>query len=281
MKKCPDCGMVIANQAIRCPKCKFNFAESGDTSGVAVPAEAAAVSAAATGVAAAPKGATGILPMVDVKASNVDELYNQLKAAVVKRKTEFDHFIDFLENRTNWLTAPAELEGPLACDKGLLIRSVAVTKQLLRIKDTIMPQLDEESAIIIGLFHDVGKVGIEGKPYFLVKETLSSTPGSALGLSFSTRITTSADSTPKNSYSINPKLVHMDIGVRSLYLVSQYMLLSDDEAQAISYATNLAPLGGNLSPYTLILKTAVDLQASVYENPDTVASYSFTVIDPK
>lgn len=280
MKKCPDCGMVIANQAIRCPKCKFNFAESSDTSGVAVPAEAAAVSAAATGVASAPKGATGILPMVDVNAGNVDELYNQLKAAVVKRKTEFDHFIDFLENRTNWLTAPAELEGPLACDKGLLIRSVAVTKQLLRIKDTIMPQLDEESAIIIGLFHDVGKVGIEGKPYFLVKESAAPTTTSTLGLSFSTRISTT-DSTPKNTYSINPKLVHMDIGVRSLYLVSQYMLLSDDEAQAISYATNVASLGGNLSPYTLILKTAVDLQANVYENPDTVASYSFTVIEPK
>ena len=280
MKKCPDCGMVIANQAIRCPKCKFNFAESSDTSGVAVPAEAAAVSAAATGVASAPKGATGILPMVDVNAGNVDELYNQLKAAVVKRKTEFDHFIDFLENRTNWLSAPAELEGPLACDKGLLIRSVAVTKQLLRIKDTIMPQLDEESAIIIGLFHDVGKVGIEGKPYFLVKESAAPTSTSTLGLSFSTRISTT-DSTPKNTYSINPKLVHMDIGVRSLYLVSQYMLLSDDEAQAISYATNVASLGGNLSPYTLILKTAVDLQANVYENPDTVASYSFTVIEPK
>ena len=280
MKKCPDCGMVIANQAIRCPKCKFNFAESSDTSGVAVPAEAAAVSAAATGVAAAPKAAAGILPMIDVKASNVDELYNQLKAAVVKRKTEFDHFIDFLENRTNWLTAPAELEGPLACEKGLLIRSVAVTKQLLRIKDTIMPQLDEESAIIIGLFHDVGKVGIEGKPYFLVKEHVGTTSTSTLGLSFSTRIST-PESTPKNSYSINPKLVHMDIGVRSLYLVSQYMLLSDDEAQAISYATNVKALSGNLSPYTLILKTAVDLQTDVYENADTVSSYSFTVIEPK
>ena len=280
MKKCPDCGMVIANQAIRCPKCKFNFAESSDTSGVSVPAEAAAVSAAATGVASAPKGATGILPMVDVKASNVDELYNQLKAAVVKRKTEFDHFIDFLENRTNWLTAPAELEGPLACEKGLLIRSVAVTKQLLRIKGTIMPQLDEESAIIIGLFHDVGKVGIEGKPYFIVKEHIGSSTTSALGLSFSTRISTT-ETTPKNSYSVNPKLVHMDIGVRSLYLVSQYMLLSDDEAQAISYATNVAPLNGNLSPYTLILKTAVDLQTDVYENADTVSSYSFTVIEPK
>ncbi len=281
MKKCPDCGMVIANQAIRCPKCKFNFAENSDAGTTAVPAEAAAVSAAATGVAAAPKGVAGIMPMVDVKASNVDELYNQLKAAVVKRKTEFDHFIDFLENRTNWLTAPAELEGHLACEKGLLIRSVSVTKQLLRIKDTIMPQLDEESAIIIGLFHDVGKVGIEGKPYFLVKEAPSSSTGSTLGLSFSTRISTTSDTTPKNTYSINPKLVHMDIGVRSLYLVSQYMLLSDDEAQAISYATNVDALGGKLSPYTLILKTAVDLQTSVYESADTVTNYSFTVIEPK
>ncbi len=273
--------MVIANQAIRCPKCKFNFAENSDAGTTAVPAEAAAVSAAATGVAAAPKGVAGIMPMVDVKASNVDELYNQLKAAVVKRKTEFDHFIDFLENRTNWLTAPAELEGPLACEKGLLIRSVSVTKQLLRIKDTIMPQLDEESAIIIGLFHDVGKVGIEGKPYFLVKEAPSSSTGSTLGLSFSTRISTTSDTTPKNTYSINPKLVHMDIGVRSLYLVSQYMLLSDDEAQAISYAANVDALGGKLSPYTLILKTAVDLQTSVYESADTVTNYSFTVIEPK
>ena len=278
MKKCPDCGMTIANQAIRCPKCKFNFAESSDAGSASVPAEAAAVSAAATGTSTT--ASAGIMPMVEVTKENVDELYGQLKAAVVKRKTEFDHFIDFLENRTNWLTAPAELEGPLACEKGLLIRSVAVTKQLLRIKDTIMPQLDEESAIIIGLFHDVGKVGIEGKPYFIVKESAAPTTTSTLGLSFSTRIST-ADSAPKNSYSVNPKLVHMDIGVRSLYLVSQYMLLSDDEAQAISYATNVNALGGNLSPYTLILKTSVDLQTAVYENQDTVSSYSFTVIEPK
>ncbi len=27
MKKCPDCGMTIANQAIRCPKCKYDFTD--------------------------------------------------------------------------------------------------------------------------------------------------------------------------------------------------------------------------------------------------------------
>ena len=258
MKKCPDCGMVIANQAIRCPKCKFNFSENPDAGAAAVPEAAAAVSAAATGTSSK-GGGSAIMPMVEVNKENVDELYGQLKAAVVKRKTEFDHFIDFLENRTSWLTAP----------------------QLLRIKDTLMPQLDEEAAIIIGLFHDVGKVGVEGKPYFLVEERLGST-SSALGLSFSSRIsTTGSTSSSTQSYSVNPKLVNMHIGVRSLYLVSQYMLLSDDEAQAISYAAETDLLDGNLSPYTLVLQTALELQKSIYENADAVDSYSFTVIKPQ
>lgn len=275
MKKCPDCGMVIANQAIRCPKCKFNFAESPDAGGAAVQPAAAAVSAAATGTT--PKASAGIMPMVNVTKDNVDELYAQLKAAVVKRKEEFDRFIDFLENRTTWLTAPADTKGALACEKGLLIRSVAVTKQLLRIKDTLMPQLDEEAAIIIGLFHDVGKVGVEGKPYYLVEEKASSS-GSALGLSFSSRLSGSGSSSSSTSYSVNPKLVHMHIGVRSLYLVSQYMLLTDDEAQALSYAAEPDTLGGPCSPYTLVLETAINMQQSIYENPDVVSSYSFTVI---
>ena len=278
MKKCPDCGMVIANQAIRCPKCKYTFtsAEGGGDTETTVTPQAAAVSAAATGRS---EKVAGIMPMVDVNKDNVDTLYAQLKAAIVKRKTEFDHFIDFLENRTSWLTAPAEIKGPLACEKGLLIRSVAVAKQLLRIKDTIMPQLDEESAIIIALFHEVGKVGIEGKPLFIQEESSSLGSTSALGLSFSSRLTSSSSSSTP-SYSINNKLVHMNVGVRSLFLVSQYMLLSDDEAQAISYASDVELLDGKLSPYTLLLSTALQMQKTIYEVSDTVSSYSFTVINP-
>ena len=279
MKKCPDCGMVIANQAIRCPKCKFTFTEGeggAPAGGGAVPQAAAAVSAAATGKTG---GRDGIMPMVEVNASNVDELYSQLKAAIVKRKTEFDHFIDFLENRTAWLTAPAELEGPLACEKGLLIRSVGTAKQLLRIKDTIMPQLDEESAIIIALFHEVGKVGIEGKPLFIQDETSSLGATTTLGLSFSSRLS-GASSSSNPTYSINNKLVHMNVGVRSLFLVSQYMLLSDDEAQAISYGSDVELLKGKLSPYTLLLSTALQMQKTIYEDSDVVSGYSFTVINP-
>jgi hypothetical protein len=72
----------------------------------------------------------------------------------------------------------------------------------------------------------------------------------------------------------------MNVGVRSLFLVSQYMLLSDDEAQAISYASDTELLNGKLSPYTLLLSTALQMQKTIYEDNDVVSGYSFTVINP-
>ena len=142
-----------------------------------------------------------------------------------------------------------------------------------------MPQLDEESAIIIALFHEVGKVGIEGKPLFIQDETSSLGATTTLGLSFSSRLS-GASSSSNPTYSINNKLVHMNVGVRSLFLVSQYMLLSDDEAQAISYASDTELLNGKLSPYTLLLSTALQMQKTIYEDNDVVSGYSFTVINP-
>ena len=272
MKKCPDCGMVIANQAIRCPKCKFDFSE--DTgSATAVESSPAASSSSSSASSSGSKSRDGIMPMVEVTKDNVGELYSQLKDRIIKRKTEFDHFIDFLENRTSWLTAPADTTGSLACEKGLLIRSVAVTKQLLRIKDTLMPQLDEESAIIMGLFHDVGKVGVEGKPLYLVEEKPTTT--SALGLTSLSR-SSSFSFTP--TYTVNSKLACMQVGARSLFLVSQYMLLSEDEAQAICYAADTNVIDNKLSPNALVLATAINMQKNIYENPEVIDAYSFTTI---
>ena len=255
MKKCPDCGMVIANQAIRCPKCKYDFTD-GQGQG------------SAANVASVAKAAAANTPMVLVTRENVDEIYDDLKGKIIKRKTEFDHFIDFLENRTSWMTSPAATEGALAHEKGLLIHSVGVAKQLLRSKDTLMPQLDDESAIIVALFHDVGKVGVEGKPLFLVEEKV--TP-SALGLGLGRSVTTS-------SYVTNPKLVPMSVGVRSLFLVSQYMLLSDDEAQAICYQNNHAEIAGREIPLTVLLEMANKWQAKIYENDEMIRQYNFTVL---
>lgn len=265
MKKCPDCGMVIANQAIRCPKCKYDFTD-GQGQGAAASASASAAPAG-TSIKAGPSNT----PMILVTRENVDEIYADLKSKMIKRKTEFDHFVDFLDNRTSWLTAPASISGTLAHEKGLLIHSVGVAKQLLRIKDTMMPQLDDESAIIVALFHDVGKVGIEGKPLFLVEEKV--TP-SALGLGLGRSVTTSF-------YIENPKLVQMSVGVRSLFLVSQYMLLSDDEAQAICYQSNHGDIADREMPLTMLLEMANKWQAKIYENEEMIRQYSFNYISTR
>lgn len=255
MKKCPDCGMVIANQAIRCPKCKYDFTDGQGQGSSAAPAK--------------PAGVT-VQPMVLVTRENVDEIYADLKSRMIKRKTEFDHFVDFLENRTSWMTSPAEIEGPYACEKGLLIHSVGVARQMLRIKETLMPQLDDESAIITALFHDVGKVGVEGKPLYIVEEKIT-TSALSLGLGLGRSISTS-------SYVINPKLVPMSIGVRSLFLVSQYMLLTDDEAQSICYQGTHSDIEGREVPLTTLLELANKWQSKIYENEDVIRQYNFTTL---
>jgi hypothetical protein len=136
-----------------------------------------------------------------------------------------------------------------------------------------MPQLDDESAIIMALFHDVGKVGVEGKPLFLVEEKITT---SALGLGLGR-----GSSSSSASYILNPKLVHMSVGVRSLFLVSQYMLLSDDEAQAICYQGDRAQIADKENPLTMVLETANKWQTKIYENDEVMRQYSFTATSTK
>jgi len=93
-------------------------------------------------------------------------------------------------------------------------------------KDT--PEISEESCVIVGLFHDVGKVGMPGKPYYLPEIK---------------------DGMPTGAYTINPEIVAMGLSLRSLYLVSQYIPLSDAEAQAIAYHDGLyVPEGRSVAP---------------------------------
>jgi len=98
---------------------------------------------------------------------SIEEEYNQLKSKVVERKKDFDDFINFLEGKTTWLTAPASVRYHLSEEKGLLKHSVGVAKTLLELRQLLAPELSEESCVIVGLFHDVGKIGMPDAPRYL------------------------------------------------------------------------------------------------------------------
>ena len=182
----------------------------------------------------------------------IRERYEALKGKVVKRKKEFNAFIKMLESETSWLTSPASTRYHLNKEGGLLEHSVGVAETLLRFREFLAPQISEESCLIVGLLHDVGKVGMPGRPRYLKNNN-------------------EWEIRKRNiTYRINPDEVYMNLAARSLYLVSKYIPLSDSEAQAIlyhdgQYVEANKEVAHKEAPLTLLTHWADYWTAHIYE----------------
>jgi len=178
--------------------------------------------------------------------------YETLKHKVTNRKEPFDRFIDLLEGETTWLTSPASTRFHLAEEEGLLVHSVGVTETLLRFREFLAPAISEESCIVVGLFHDVGKLGMPGKPLYLSNDDEWMAKNRGI------------------RYRINTDVVAMGLAVRSLYLVTQHIPLTDVEAQAIAYhdgqyIDDNKIIAHKEEPLTLLLHWADYWAAHIYE----------------
>ena len=178
--------------------------------------------------------------------------YNALKLKIKERKKPFDGFITLLEEETTWLTSPASTRFHLAEEQGLLKHSVGVAETLLRFREFLAPTINEESCIIVGLFHDVGKLGVPGKPYYLPNDNAWMVKNKGI------------------CYKTSPAVVTMGLAVRSLYLILQYITLSEAEAQAITYhdgqyIDDNRIVAHKEEPLTLLLHWADYWTAHIYE----------------
>ena len=184
---------------------------------------------------------------------NISGQYELLKKKVVKRKKQFDAFVDMLEKETSWLTSPASTRYHLNKPGGLLEHSVGVTETLLKFREVLAPQLSEESCVIVGLFHDVGKIGMPGTPRYIKNDNQWEVEKRGI------------------TYKVNPDEIYMGIAARSLYLVSKYIPLSASEAQAIlyhdgQYVEGNKEVAHHEMPLTLLAHFADMWTASVYED---------------
>ena len=143
--------------------------------------------------------------------------YEKLLAHVQDRREAVQKLDQFLRNETSWLTSPASTRFHLAYASGLLEHSVNVATTLLKLRTCLAPDLSDESCVIAGLFHDLGKIGMPGKPYYLPNPSEWHVRNRGI------------------HYIVNKDIVHMDIATRSLFLLAQHIPLSDDEAQAVRY----------------------------------------------
>ena len=98
------------------------------------------------------------------------ERYEILKSKVTARREEFLALMNFVEQETEYLKAPASTKFHLCKEGGLLEHSVNVAETLLKLKNILAPEISDESCVIVALLHDLGKVGMPNKPQYIKVE---------------------------------------------------------------------------------------------------------------
>lgn len=160
---------------------------------------------------------------------NLEDNYAALFELLDGRKEQIIKFKEFIEKETSWLTSPASTRFHLNCERGLLLHSVGVAYAALKIKNSLAADITDESIVVTALFHDLGKVGYPGKPYYLPNDNQWEIDRRGI------------------TYKINPEVVTMNLAVRSLYLISNRVKLTDEEAQAIVAHDGIYPVNGGVN----------------------------------
>lgn len=148
--------------------------------------------------------------------NNLSERYEHLKSLVTERRSEFDKLCSFAEKETEYLTAPASTRFHLCKESGLLEHSVNVCETMLKIKNTLAPEISDESCVVTALFHDLGKVGMPDNPMYIKNVGKGGKEASV-------------------PYSFNNQITYLSIPLRSLYFILPLFPLTPDETQAIMY----------------------------------------------
>ena len=152
---------------------------------------------------------------------NLTERYEILKSKVINRREEFLALMNFVEKETAYLTAPASTKYHLCREGGLLEHSVNVAETLLKLKNILAPEISDESCVIVGLLHDLGKAGVPNNPQYIKVEPSDKQKQSGV--------------MPFPPYKFNSDLIYLSVPIRSLYLIGGRIHLTEEEVQAIIY----------------------------------------------
>ena len=128
---------------------------------------------------------------------------------------------------------------------------------MLKIRAVLAPEISEESCVIVSLIHDFGKVGMPGNPQYLKNETTENQHKSG--------------HKPDPPYRFNKDLTYLSVPVRSLYLASKHVELTEQEVQAIvyhdgQYVDDNRSVATHEEPLTLLLQYADSWSGFVLED---------------
>ncbi len=149
------------------------------------------------------------------------ERYQALKSKVTERQEEFTQLMNYIEEETSYMTAPASTKYHLCRENGLLEHSVNVAENMLKIKNVLAPEISDESCVIAALLHDLGKAGMPGRPQYMKNEPSPKQKTAGYPASI--------------PYRFNKDLLYLSVPIRGLYLIASRFPLTEEEVQAIVY----------------------------------------------
>lgn len=169
-----------------------------------------------------------------------------------------DKLLDFLENKSDFFTAPASTRYHNAFEGGLLRHSLNVYKCLVaylergRVKDMYKLETSAETAAIVALLHDLCKVNIYRVSY---RNSKNDKTGQWEKVPY---------------YEIHDTLPYGH-GEKSVYMISGFMRLTREEAMAIRWHMGFSgtedknTIGRALEKYPLAFALSVaDMEASYF-----------------
>lgn len=153
------------------------------------------------------------------------EQFIQIYKESIKREGA-DQLLDYLENHSDFFTAPASTRYHLAFEGGLVTHSVNVYECLKaylqrdRVKNTYGLEVNDETVAIVSLLHDICKTNCYKKSFRNVKDENGKW-----------------QKVPSYEYNDTMPYGH---GEKSVYIISGFMHLSREEAFAIRYHMGFA-----------------------------------------
>ena len=179
---------------------------------------------------------------------------------------------------TDFYTAPASTRYHLAKENGLLEHSINVYRRLLRLYNMEyngIPADREETLAIVALFHDFCKIDIYKEEWKNIKVYKDNGSKYDNGGRF--------DWETQKGYTVDEKFCYGSHGGKSVYLIQQFMKLTQEEATCINTHMGMfdRPFGDySLSnafqqyPLSLLLHTA-DCLASFIDEKDSKPKHDF------
>lgn len=140
----------------------------------------------------------------------------KLKEKLEKRLNDFENFINYVINQTNFINAPASTKYHLCIPHGTLIHSNSVTKVLIKLNNALESNIPLYKLITVGMFHDLGK----HDDYIINEPT---------------------EKQKQYGYKANPPYLfnteneYIEHEAQSAYLIQKYIDLDIDEFVAILY----------------------------------------------